>query len=79
MSGDLVDKDIFFLVGFLRGRVIFLLCLCYNVCCGDGDLRMGGIRASVSYASPPLGGVVCLLLLSTRRPPLLLTSSFLSS
>ena len=47
-SGDLVDEDIFFLVGFLRGRVPFLPCLCYNVCRGDWDLRMGGIRASVS-------------------------------
>lgn len=58
-----------FLVGFLRGRVIFPACVCYNVCRGDGDLRMGGIRASVSYATPPYaGGVVCFLLLSTRRP-----------
>lgn len=47
MSGDLVDGGYFFLVGFLRGRVIFLPCLCYNLCRGDGDLRMGGIRASV--------------------------------
>lgn len=43
--------------------------LCYTVCRGDGDLRMGGIRASVSYATPPYaGGVVCFLLLSTWRP-----------
>lgn len=69
MSGDLIDEDIFFFVGFLRDRVLFLPCVCYNLCRGDGDLRMGGIRASVSYATPPYaGGVVCFLLLSTRRP-----------
>lgn len=31
----------FFLVGFLRGRVLFSACLCYNLCRGDGDLRIG--------------------------------------
>ena len=69
MSGNLiVDEDIFFLVGFLRGLVLFLACVCYNVCRGDGDLRMGGIRASVSYATPPYWGRRVFLLLSTRRP-----------
>lgn len=49
MSGDLiVDEDIFLFVGFLRGRVLPSAFVCYNVCRGDGDLRMGGIRASVS-------------------------------
>lgn len=65
---------IFFLfIGFLRGRVLLSSCLCYNVCRGDGDLRMGGIRASVSYATPPYaGGVVRLLLLIFTASPLLL-------
>lgn len=64
---------IFFLfIGFLRGRVLLSSCLCYNVCRGDGDLRMGGIRASVSYATPPYaGGVVRLLLLIFTASPLL--------
>ena len=31
----------FFLVGFLRGQVLFSACLCYNLCRGDGDLRIG--------------------------------------
>ena len=73
MSGDLVDDDIFLFIGFLRGRVLLSSCLCYNVCRGDGDLRMGGIRASVSYATPPYaGGVVRLLLLIFTASPLLL-------
>lgn len=46
MSSGWVGSNFFF-VGFLRGRVLFLPCVCYNVCRGDGDLRMGGIRASV--------------------------------
>lgn len=29
-------RVLFFLVGFLRGRVLFSACLCYNVCRGDG-------------------------------------------
>lgn len=45
---------------FLRGRAISSACVCYNLCRGDGDLRMGGIRASVSYATPPYSeDVVC--------------------
>lgn len=62
----------FFLVGFLRGRVLFFPYLCYNVCRGDGDLRMGGIRASVSYASPPYWGRRVLFAFIDTASPLLL-------
>lgn len=34
-------RMLFFLVGFLRSRVLFLVIMCYNLCRGDGDLRIG--------------------------------------
>lgn len=51
--------------------MIFSACVCYNVCRGDGDLRMGGIRASVSYASPPYAGASCVFCFYRHGAPAL--------
>lgn len=70
MSGDWVGADIFFLVGFLRDWVLFLPCVCYNVCRGDGDLRIGAfVPRSHMLHLLTRGAVVRLVLLIDTASP----------
>ena len=80
MSDDLVDKDIFLFVGFLRGRVIFSVRLCYNVCRGDGDLRIGAFvpRSHMLHLLTQRASCVCGFYLH-GVPALAIALSFLSS